>query len=93
MSGCGIYAPEEISGKSLTIYHSRNAVYYVYRDKVALTMPYSDEKTDILSLRTDKSAVSWINCGYTILNGKFQAVGWYDDKLFILMNSVYYFLT
>ena len=27
---------------------------------------------------------------YSILDGKFEKVGWYDDNLFILMGDIYY---
>lgn len=85
-----IYSPQEVPEENLTIYSNRDEVIYEYQDKVALTMPCSDDDIDTLCLRTDKSAVSWINCGTTILKGKFEKIGWYDDTLFIFYDSVYY---
>lgn len=83
------YDPKYIDEESLVIYTGRNAISYIYQDKVKVTINYND-RDDWLRLRTRMGEEYWYYDSITILSGTFERVGWYDDNLFILMNEKYY---
>lgn len=74
--------------KSLDFYRINNAQYYVYQQKVAVTM---DGDNDSLDLRTGKYRENWLNnSSENVLKGNFQKVAWNNDKLYILSDDRYY---
>ena len=92
LAGCTPYSPNSYPEEDLMVYYMRNAIYYEYQEKVAIKIRYSSEKNDSLSLRISETSDGWMSGfgSYSILDGKFEKVGWYDDNLFILMDEVYY---
>lgn len=90
--GCTPYSPDYYPEEDLIVYPMRNAIFYEYQEKVAIQIRCSSEKTDSLSLRISETSDGWMSGfdSYSILNGKFEKVGWYDDNLFILMDEIYY---
>lgn len=74
--------------KSLDFYRINNAQYYVYQQKVAVTM---NGNNDSLDLRTGRYRENWLNnSSENVLKGNFQKVAWNDDKLYILSDDKYY---
>lgn len=92
LSGCMPYSPDYYPEEDLTVYYMRNAIYYEYQKKVAVQIRYSSERNDSLVLRVSETSDGWMSGegSYSILDGKFEKVGWYDDNLFILMEDTYY---
>lgn len=83
------YDPKYIDEESLVIYTGRNAISYIYQDKVKVTINYND-RDDSLRLRTRLGEEYWDYDNIRVLSGTFERVGWYDDNLFILMDEKYY---
>lgn len=81
------YDPSDES-KSLDYYDIDDVKYYVYQQKVAVTM---NGDNDSLDVRTGKYRDNWLNdSSENVLKGKFEKVGWNDDKLYILSDDKYY---
>lgn len=94
VSGCSFYGKDEYSEQDLIVHGVRNATYYEYQHKVAVSIRYSSSK-DSLDLRTGGDDESWLGTSFTyksVLTGDFEKVGWYNDNLFILIDEVYYSL-
>lgn len=92
VTGCNFYGKNEYPDQSLIVYSVRNVTHYEYQKKVAISIRYSSS-ADSLDLRIDGDDDSWLSTNFnykSILTGKFEKVGWYDDNLFILMDEVYY---
>ncbi len=92
-SGCLLLGPQRIPEENLIIYSSFDFSIYEYYEKTAVYISYEHDQGqfDQLLVRTDVDSDSWINFdNYILLEGKFEKVGWYDDKLFILMDDIYY---
>ncbi len=92
LSGCMPYSPDYYPEEDLTVYYMRNAINYEYQEKVAVQIRYSSDRNDSLILRVSQTSDGWMSCdgAYSILEGKFEKVGWNDDTLFILTDDTYY---
>lgn len=78
----------ENESQSLDFYRIDDVKYYVYQQKVAVTM---DGDNDSLDVRTGKYRDNWLNdSSENVLKGNFEKVAWNDDKLYILSDNKYY---
>ncbi len=105
-SGCSLlFAPVKHPEKGLIIESAPDYEYYIFYDKVTIIRYLNKRDPDKLLIRytidtkiydiEDADFGDWIGrYGQTreILSGKFEKVDWYDDKLFILLDDIYYML-
>ena len=75
----------EVPEQELIIYTGIGCHTYEYSEKVSVCI---DTSYDVLQVRTGLEEDYW----NTILEGEFEKVTWYDYKIFVLMDDIYYMI-